>query len=448
MKRLAFLLLVPVLLMGTSPNKFDRRDRSNRLVRMSPISSGGAAAYTSPYTFEFGAFGSTNLATECGCPSTLTADTGQAITFARSSSGTCVKADGTGVVCASGQAVVEKRNTLYGLIIERAGTNVLLQSDAIDQSPWTNIGSFPAVTVDALQGPFAGMELMNDASAAEFRGRGQSGLAISGAGFVGFSCWLAAGTASSVIMQIGGAGDSGGNTNCSYSGLSATPTRYSCLSGNFGAFLTSVSIDVIVGTNTAATGTVYIGSCQVERNAAISALGGYRQATSYIPTTASAATRAASSATFTMPAGIVDAEGCLKTTAYYNTWNNTSQPIYVAKQFGVGAGDNLISLNLNSKGQFYDLVNVPVTTAVATVKDAVLQVRAGWRSSGSASEVTAQSGTTATATAAGSYDGTLGASGATSYLGGDSSGGTQCNCWVGHTAAHTSKTSCPLIATP
>lgn len=446
MKRIAFLLLAPMLFMGTSPNKFDRRDRSNRLVRMTPASSGGAAAYTSPYAFEFGAFGSTNLATECGCPSTLTADTGQTITFARASSGSCVKADGTGVICASGQAVVEKRSTLYGLIIERAGTNALPRSDEIDQSPWRNVGSLPAVSVNALQGPFAGMEMMNDNSAGEYQGRGQDNIAITGAGFVGFSCWLAAGTASAVTLRIQGAGDSSGNLNCVYTGISSTPTRYGCISGNY-AGPTSITADVLIGNGNGTTGTIYVGSCQVEKNTTLSALGGYRQVTSYIPTTAAAATRAASTASFTMPSSIVDAEGCLKTTAYYNDYQ-TTQPLYIAKQLGVGATDNIISINLNSKGQFYDAVNVPVTTAMATVRDVILQVRAGWKSTGSASEVTAQSGTTATATATGSYDGTVGAAGATSYLGGDSSGGTQCNCWIGHTVAHTVKTSCPLIASP
>lgn len=438
------LLLATALASGLAYSKPRNRfeDRFRMLAPIPVVAAG--SSYTSAYVFEFGSPTNTILS-ECACPASLLSDTGQAITFARASSGTCVKSDGTGVVCANNQPAIEKRGNWYGVLIERAVTNVLLQSDAIDQSPWTNIGSLPAVTANALQGPFAGMELMNDTSAAEFQGRGQSGLAISGSGFVGFSCWLAAGTASSVIMQIGGAGDSGGNTNCSYSGLSSTPTRYSCLSGNFGGFLTSVSIDVIVGTSTGATGSVYIGSCQVERNAAISALGGYRQASSYIPTTASAATRAASTATFTMPAGITDSEGCMRVSAYYDTWRNTSQPVLTAKQLGVGGTDNIISINTASKGQFYDAVNIPVTTAIATVKDAMLQVRAGWKSSNSSSEVTAQSGTTATSTATGSYDGTVGTPGATSYLGGDSAGGTQCNCWVGHTVAHTVKTSCPLV---
>lgn len=430
------------------PGRFDRISGRAPAQSRGRDSTAGSAGYVSPYVFEFAAPNGTNITAACGCPSSLKADTGQTITFARASSATCIKPDGSGVTCASGQAVIEKHSTLYGLVVERAATNAILQSDALDQSPWANVGSLGSITADALAGPFAGMEQLNDTSAAEYQGRNQANVAISGAGYAGFSCYLAAGTATSATLQITGAGTGGGDVTCAYTGLSATPTRYSCLSNGYNGSLTSMTFGVVVGNAITTTGTIYVGSCQAERNAALSALGGYREGSSYIATTGASATRAVTTASFTMPAGIVNAESCLKTSAYYDTWKNTTTPVYTAKQLGVGTVDNIISINLNSRGQAFDGVNVSTTAATITTKDAILQVRGGWKASGSFFDIQAQSGTSATAVATGIYSGTIGASGATSYLGGDSAGGNQCNCWIGHTIGDTSRTGCPLLATP
>lgn len=445
MFRISSLAIVALVLLGTAPNKLDKRDRRTR-VRTTVAPPAASTGYTSPYIWEFASPSGTAVASECTCPATLATDTGQAITFSRASSATCVTSAGTGVTCATDQPVIEKRGSWYGVRSEDAVTNLFLRSDELDNSGAWTLNGTPTITANAMQGPFAGMEKIEDTNAAGWQGIYQTVTTGIATGYHYASCWMASGTQTKVTIWTTRTGGSPAQI-CNFN-LTPTPTRYTCVGPNYGT-VTNVQVGIYPGIADTNTGYIYVGSCQLERNANINSLGGYDGTSSYIATTSAQVSRAATSLSFTAPATITDAAGCINTAQYWDSNNQNGGTDWINDQIGTQTLDNVLQMStvIARKLQFYDGTNAPQTAAVAaSLKDAWNQSRAGWTTSGgNSSEVQGQNGSNSpVSNMAGAYDGTVDIASKTVRLGSNYAQTRHCNCLVGPTALSNSKTSCTL----
>lgn len=196
----------------------------------------------------------------------LATDSGTALTWARNSTRACVTADTT-----RGSHLNVDRPCIRGsgVNVAPATTNLLLRSDSLAQvaavtAPWVEVGT-PVLT-GAFTADFTGFDMLakiedNDGAASE--GVAQS-VATTAAVKYTASCWLASGTLTVARLKIVGTGDATGDTTCTITGLVAGAVRQSCsTTAAYGAPVTAVSLQVLVGTNDAATGTVSAGACQL-----------------------------------------------------------------------------------------------------------------------------------------------------------------------------------------
>jgi hypothetical protein len=118
--------------------------------------------------FEFAPVSGAGMGAACAC-ATPTGANGEAMTFSRASSATCLKTVGTApqavangdmVTCSSGQARVmpgTDGTAINGLLVEASRTNIALQSQAFDNGAvWVASGSVaaaPTVTANAAVAP-------------------------------------------------------------------------------------------------------------------------------------------------------------------------------------------------------------------------------------------------------------------------------------------------------
>lgn len=99
--------------------------------------------------FEFAPLSGAGMGTACAC-TTPTGSKGEAMTFTRATSGTCLKTVGTApqsiangdmVTCTSGQPRVmpgTDGTSINGLLVEPARTNVVLRSESFDNAAWAS----------------------------------------------------------------------------------------------------------------------------------------------------------------------------------------------------------------------------------------------------------------------------------------------------------------------
>lgn len=431
--------------MASAQDRFERIcERADRTkARTLGCVYGGVAAYASPYTFEFASPSSTVMPAECTCPASIESDTGTALTFSRASAAQCLNSSNTYVQCADNQPVVETAGTWRGVRVETASTNLFLRSNELDNAAWT---ATAVVTPNAYTGPEgANMDQLDDDQAGTIEGVSQD-VATTSSGFYYMSCWLRSGSHSVARMVFTGTGSAAGDTACNFN-LTTTPGRYTCVSGSYAGTITSLNAFVGVGSAAASAGTIGAGSCQLERQGTISSLGGYNGVTSYIPTVAAQVTRAAVAFNFTVPAAIANAEGCMKLSTYWGS-QGSAAPDWVYDQGGAQTVDNALVWGslIARKTQFYDGTNATQTAAIdADLSDAWIQARGGWIASGSATEVSAQKASGTPVTATGTYDGAMSLASQTFRFGMNYAATRSCNCLIGPTIMHTSKTSCPLV---
>ena len=135
-KAATFGILIGLLSGVTRDDRFWGRFYGRTDGRTFPYSSADAGTPTPEVLF---ATASSDLGTECGCNNTLTADTGQSVTFTRTGGAYCRKAsDGLWVLCSNNN---EPRvsawlpgETVKGLAVERPSTNLVLHSSDLTQA--------------------------------------------------------------------------------------------------------------------------------------------------------------------------------------------------------------------------------------------------------------------------------------------------------------------------
>jgi hypothetical protein len=239
---------------------------------------------------------------------TLQTSDGTALTFTRASTRTCTEPT-TGAIAslATGKPCV----TSQGLVMEPLGTNVCLQSE--DLSTTWAVVSTAAVTTntwDFGMGSATG-DTVTDSDAVNRAGVAQSVNSTTTGAWTA-SCFAQSGTSTKLAMKMTITGGTG-TSECDFTDLSTTTQRKTC-TVTAGAGVTSVRLDLLVSTAGTDTGSVKLGGCQLETGSV---------ATSYIPTTGTAATRAAETATVPVPASLSRTEGCAKA-CFVPSWTGTT----------------------------------------------------------------------------------------------------------------------------
>lgn len=244
-----------------------------------------------------------------GTPGTYaspTADTGQAGTFTRASTKSCFTGAGNSLVsAASGALCVESGSSAMGIagyLAEPASTNVALQSLDLGNAAWTNL----ALTVVSNVGVFVSgattmASLTGTAATAH---NGQSGTVTSSVGPFTHSAWLSS-LSGTVLASVSGGGV-GTIATCACATLPAVSCAASTVNGgaNCQGEITATTSNVRVAvtlTNTSSSTQDVIntwpGAFGASNGLAFYGAGAQLEAlayaTSYIPTTGTAATRAA-----------------------------------------------------------------------------------------------------------------------------------------------------------
>lgn len=262
------------------------------------LRAGGRAGNFDPL-FEFAPTSGAGMTAECAC-TTPSAATGQTMIFTRASSAFCTKGPldkgidvGDMIQCASNEPLITAGDDggIPGHLVENAGTNNCLRSQELNNASWTSVAT---VTADSILAPDNTLtaETLSDASAAAVQGSTQV-IASTAALHHAFGCYVRAGTATSATVSMTGTGSATGNCSATVTGLDPNRwTRLQCgSSAAYAGTLTAVSVFVGVGSVVADTGTIYVWGCQHESNTSST----QPYLTSYIPTTTAAATRIASS---------------------------------------------------------------------------------------------------------------------------------------------------------
>lgn len=105
--------------------------------------------------FQFAVTGGAGMRSECECVDVSGAQR-EVATFARTSTGTCVKVSGALVTCPAGAPRVQTVGGLLGILIEIGSTNTALRSEELDDSTWAKTGvvvAAPVVTADQAVAP-------------------------------------------------------------------------------------------------------------------------------------------------------------------------------------------------------------------------------------------------------------------------------------------------------
>ena len=243
--------------------------------------------------FEFAPLSGAGMPAACST-GTVSGAKGEVLTFARASSATCTKtasgglattgiADGDLVVLSSNVARVEYDSAgTLGLLVEAAGTNLLLRYIEYASAPWADVGT-PTLTGSQVD-PFGTTTavLFDDNDGAAYEGRSQSITVSAGAAHL-MHCLVKAGTLNRARILLDG-------TAATITGLSAS--TWSIIEvADASSSGTSISAQVMNGNATTDTGTVIWGGCDVKT-------GTYR--TSIVPTAGTTVARAAEGGSVTI----------------------------------------------------------------------------------------------------------------------------------------------------
>lgn len=220
---------------------------------------------------------------------TPTGTKGEALTFTRATASSCgLDANETEITyLPSGRPCI----TRGGLSVYRAGTNLCLQSETLDNASWANVGT-PTVTANAelfVDGALV-METIADNDGAGFEGRSQAISTTSQTQHT-FSVWLgcASGACEASVTTVG-TGNAAGDTTCNFTGLTTASVRKSCTTAAYGAGLTAVTVAIRSGDGAADQYTIKAGGAQYEVAATY--------ASPYVRTTTASVTRNPEAANF------------------------------------------------------------------------------------------------------------------------------------------------------
>ena len=258
--------------------------------------------------FEFAPSSGLGMGAACAC-ATPTGAKGEAMTFSRASSATCLKTVGTApqaiangdmVTCSSGQPRVMPGTDgtgISGLLVEASRTNILLRSQELNNVAWStdNVGApgAPTVTADAATAPDGTVtaERLQIPATSTSQSSGLLQTISNASAAASSAFWYLKGNSTSGALDLGlWSGASYACVVCSYNASTWTPCKLENINGG-GASATFVvgNLSVSSRCNSGARGAadVFAWGTQWE-------VGAY--VTSYIATTSAAVTRSADQA--------------------------------------------------------------------------------------------------------------------------------------------------------
>jgi hypothetical protein len=353
--------------------------------------------------FEFAPANGAGMGSSCSC-ATPTGAKGEAMTFSRASSGTCLKtvgsvpqtiANGDLVTCSTGQPRVmpgPDGTSVNGLLVEAARTNSLLRSQEFDNAAWTKSGTFtPTVTADQAVAP--------DGTTTADRFQLVAVTAAQSTGvFQAFS--IAAATATVFLKGNGG---SGVVDLAQFNGVT-----YTCVTCSFTASgWTRCENDNI---SAGGASTYFLGNLGAQCAGARSAqdffawgaqweAGAYP--TSYIATTSAGVARAKEVATFAGSSSLSAAGSAAVTIV--PEWSTGAAPVDAAALASVTNGDQYIFLEPSGANRIYIFDG---TTITRTTGDFTAGTAARLWSSWTGSTQTIANSTAGTSNS-GTFDGTM-----------------------------------------
>lgn len=251
---------------------------------------------------------------------------GEALSETRASVQFCESSDGTGTLLPSNRLCVTRGGTTaaQGSFVQSA-----LRTEEIDNAAWADVGT-PTVTANSVVSPGGTLtaDTIDDNDGAAFEGRSQS-VTVTAAAAYTMSCYAKAGTLAKVRLSLDGTtGDTTTLSSSSWTRVSVTDASTSGV---------SVSAQVLVGTATTDTGTVYVWGCNVTPGSSVRP---------YIPATSAAVTTAAEVPYFTLTSApallshevTVDTPAAFATYAYFASFYSAGAN---RTEMYVGAASNL-----------------------------------------------------------------------------------------------------------
>jgi hypothetical protein len=247
---------------------------------------------------------------ECSGTS-ITGTRGETVTFTRSSTAYCTKADGTMVSLTSNQPRVSLVSGAPMLLVEGAGTNLLLRSQELDNASWSvgNAGDSPTRTANASTAP--------DGTATAERIQYVGNPVNESVVYQTFVSTATTHTCSAYVKGNGGSGniDLGifqgtyAQSACAYTNGTWSRCTYSRVlaAANATPYLGCEKAGGALSTNCSGSPDVFVWGLQCEASSF---------ATSYIATAGTSATRAAERASFTTPAALSNTAGCAAAAVY------------------------------------------------------------------------------------------------------------------------------------